>query len=534
MLLSEFVRLYPLRAKQFAWFFGAGTSVSAGMPTASDLVWEFKRRIYCSLERYDISLFNNLSDPAIRNQIQSYFDAKQSYPKSNSTDEYSVYFEEAYPSATDRSTYLMQQLQGMQNSFGHKVIGVLMKNDLIRLIFTTNFDKAFENAAVGQFKTMDNFFVATLDNISTAVQKYHSDLRPYITKIHGDYFSEKLKNTSTELQEQDKKLVNELGRTHSPLERVNYLPSFTGFENTFKTKIELLAEGSSVQIDGNKIQSTSNKPYITLSQELGNAIRSMSQRKQDFDVLFIYLPEIWKAGFEDADTGFDLHDFLKATTAINSIPTQILREGSVIKYRCRCSVMWRLGIALYVKAGGVPWKLAAMDEETAFLGLSYSTRFNQQTNQFDFTTCCSQVFDSDGTGLEFIAYDAGELDFRIGENPFLTRSEMRKLLSKSLSLYQKRHSGRSPKRLIVHKTTHFTRNEIDGAFDAIPGNIKLELLQIVENTNWRGIKYVNSNGKPVADNFPIDRGSYLQTGSQEVMLWTQGNVVLNGKNFFKV
>lgn len=206
MLLSEFIRLYPLRAKTLAWFFGAGTSVSAGLPTAWDLVWEFKRRIYCSEEGYHISLFSNLSDPAIRNQIQSYFNSKEEYPSENSIEEYSFYFEKAYPSARDRSDYLMQQLQGIQNSFGHKVIGVLMKNDLMKLIFTTNFDKAFENAAIDQMKTMDKFFVASIDNTQTAIQQYHSNLRPFITKIHGDYFSEKLKNTSQELKQQDSQL----------------------------------------------------------------------------------------------------------------------------------------------------------------------------------------------------------------------------------------------------------------------------------------------------------------------------------------
>ncbi|MBI5541448.1 MAG: SIR2 family protein [Bacteroidia bacterium] len=203
MQLSEFIRLYPLRAKSLAWFFGAGTSASAGIPTASELVWEFKRKIYCSEEGYQISLFNNLSNPAIRNQIQSYFNSKNEYPKENSIKEYSIYFEKAYPSARDRSDYLMQQLQGMQNSFGHKVIGVLMKNEFIKLVFTTNFDKAFENAAIDQLKTMDKFFVASIDNTLTAIQKYHSNLRPFITKIHGDYFSEKLKNTSEELKQQD-------------------------------------------------------------------------------------------------------------------------------------------------------------------------------------------------------------------------------------------------------------------------------------------------------------------------------------------
>jgi NAD-dependent SIR2 family protein deacetylase len=206
MQLSEFIRLYPLRAKTMAWFFGAGTSVSAGLPTAWDLVWEFKLRIYCSEEGYHISLFSNLSDPAIRNQIQSYFNGKEGYPKENSVEEYSHYFEKAFPSAKDRSEYLMQQLQGMQNSFGHKVIGVLMKNDLLKLIFTTNFDKAFENAAIDQLKALDSFFVASMDNTQTAIQKYHSNLRPFIAKIHGDYFSEKLKNTTVELRQQDSQL----------------------------------------------------------------------------------------------------------------------------------------------------------------------------------------------------------------------------------------------------------------------------------------------------------------------------------------
>lgn len=329
-------------------------------------------------------------------------------------------------------------------------------------------------------------------------------------------------------------LFSEFSKSHSPQERAAYLPIYNGFEGIFKTRLQLLDESQSVQIDSNKISSSQNKPYITLSQELANAVRTMSLRKQDFDVLIVYLPENWNSAFEDTETGFDLHDFLKATTAINNIPTQIIREGSAIKYKCRCSVMWRLSIAFYVKAGGVPWKLSSISEDTAFIGLSYSTRFNEQTNQFDFTTCCSQVFDSDGTGLEFLAYDTGEIEFRVGDNPFLSRSEMRKAMSKSLNLYQKRHSGRLPKKLIVHKTTQFTPSEIDGAFDAINGNVKLELLQIIQDTNWRGIKFVKgSDNKVASDKYPIERGSYIQTGSQEIFLWTQGIVQINNKPFFK-
>lgn len=206
MTLSEFVRLYPLRAKNLSFLFGAGTSVAGGMPSAWDLVWQFKRIIYCSEERYSLSLFKNLSDPTIRRQIQNYFDSKGGCPPEDSIDEYSYYFEKAFPNPTDRRIFLAEQLSGMQNSFGHKVLGILMKNRLANLIFTTNFDKAFENAAIDSLKRSDAFFTASIDNSATAKKQYYEGSRPFICKLHGDYHSEKLKNTAPELQTQDEEL----------------------------------------------------------------------------------------------------------------------------------------------------------------------------------------------------------------------------------------------------------------------------------------------------------------------------------------
>ncbi len=330
-----------------------------------------------------------------------------------------------------------------------------------------------------------------------------------------------------------KNLIAEFDKTYSPLERQKYLLDFTGFSQIFGSKLELANENVSIAFDGNKVLA-SQAPYLALSEELGNAIRSMSQRKQDFDVLMVLLPDAFNNALENRETGFDLHDFLKAITAMQSIPTQIVREESAIRYKCRCSVMWRLSIALYVKAGGVPYVLSSIDEDTAFIGLSYSTRYNEFTGKHDFLTCCSQVFDSDGTGIEFIAYDANEIESRVGDNPFLGRAEMRKVMSKSLNLYQRRHAGRLPKRLIVHKTTHFKPQEIDGAFDAIPNSVSLELLQIVQDVPWKGIKIekdYNNNWK--IPGFPLSRGSYLQIAPQEVLLWTQGQVNLGSSTFYK-
>jgi len=326
-------------------------------------------------------------------------------------------------------------------------------------------------------------------------------------------------------------LFAEFEKSHLPKERKKYLPVYEGFKKIFGAEI-VYQESVSLEIEADKVFSPSLEDHISLSDTLGNAIRSMSQRTQDYDLLVIYLPDIWSKGFEDVESNFDLHDFLKAATAIRNIPTQIVTEKGALRYKCRCSVMWRLSIAFYVKAGGTPWKLASIDNESAFIGLSYSARKNPVTENFDFTTCCSQVFDSDGTGLEFLAYDTSGIESTQGANPFLTREEMRKVMSKSLALYQRRHSGRLPKRLIVHKTTHFTKNEMDGAFDAIPANVDLELLQIIQDTPWRGIKY-NNYGIWKNDTYPINRGSYLVLNSREILFWTQGIVKVKGGSYYK-
>lgn len=210
--LLDFVKFYPLRAKGLAWLFGAGSSVAAGVPSAYELTWDFKKIIYCAEQYYPVNLYNNL-DQGLKEQIQNYFDAQANCPPLGSPKEYSYYFERAYSSARDRSEYIMNKTSGMQLSYGHKVIGILLKNAFINLIFTTNFDKAFENVANSQFRKLEHWYSADLDNGDSGAKFFLSGKRPMIVKLHGDYFSDNLKNTTNELKGQDEKLRNILSLT---------------------------------------------------------------------------------------------------------------------------------------------------------------------------------------------------------------------------------------------------------------------------------------------------------------------------------
>jgi len=338
-----------------------------------------------------------------------------------------------------------------------------------------------------------------------------------------------------------KNLLAELEARHRPKERMNYLPEFRGFSSTFGIRAVLGEADCVFELSGDlsaRVQSAQS-PHLVLAEEINRGINHLGGMRARFDVLVILLSDDWSRAFkgDGQDDEFDLHDYVKGLTATRGIPSQILLESSALAYSCRASVMWRLGIALYTKAGGLPWKLADTLLDAAFVGVSYAVRKNAN-GEPQFVTCCSQVFDSDGTGLEFLTYEVD--DVRIErENPFLSRAQMRRVMARSLVLYQQRHGGKSPKSVTVHKSTEFRLDEVDGCFDAWQAVESLDLIQVQEDVAWRAVLLdppKESNGrKGIPAAYPCVRGSSVQIGGREILLWTQGNAptAVKGRNYYK-
>jgi hypothetical protein len=206
MKIADFLRLYPLRAPNIMWLLGAGASAAAGVPTAEDMVWDFKRSLYCSALRVPLASCSDLGDPLLRSIVQMHFDASGKFPAAGASEEYAFYFEAAYPDAADRRRYIEGQIGKAHPSYGHLALAALLKLDKARIVWTVNFERTIEDAVVGLFRTTAKVTVVTPENAVVGRQVLEEGRWPIILKPHGDFQSRRLRNTSAELQKQDEEL----------------------------------------------------------------------------------------------------------------------------------------------------------------------------------------------------------------------------------------------------------------------------------------------------------------------------------------
>lgn len=203
---SEFLRLFEIRGPQMMWFLGAGASASAGIPTATDMIWDFKRRLFCSEQGISRAAVADAGSNIIRTKIQGYLDETGKFPPEGSEQEYSDYFEATFPSASDRRQHIQTLMEDAAPSYGHTALAALMKEAKVQIVWTTNFDKLIEDAAVRVFGSLGKIVVADLGEPEKATKALQRGAWPLIVKLHGDFHSIRLKNTDLELQKADEEM----------------------------------------------------------------------------------------------------------------------------------------------------------------------------------------------------------------------------------------------------------------------------------------------------------------------------------------
>ena len=208
-------------------------------------------------------------------------------------------------------------------------------------------------------------------------------------------------------------------------------------------------------------------------------MRQLAAVRDQFDVAVVHLPDGWGPGLRG--DAFNAHDELKAIGAELGIPTQGLNDRT-FTFEYVASVAWRLAIALYVKAGGTPWRLAPLPEvppDSAYIGLAYALRGGAKDARF--VTCCSQVF----------------------------------------------------------KTTAFEDDELAGASDALTAVREAECVQVTTDVKWRGIwlrAARSQERKSEPDGYPVHRGTMIPLSGTSAIVWVAGNapsVARRGDSYYQ-
>lgn len=323
-------------------------------------------------------------------------------------------------------------------------------------------------------------------------------------------------------------LMRMLRDVHRPTDRTEYVPQYPGFEPLFRVALESAPRDAHIKWPEHLNELAGDGDAQTrLYLAMEAALRRLDTVRNEFDVALVHFPDGWNQATRSKH--FDAHDSLKALGAKYNIPTQVLNDRA-FTFSHRASLAWRLATALYVKAAGTPWKLAPLKgvpSDTAYIGLAYALRGDQRDAHY--VTCCSQVFDMDGGGMQFVAFEARDPVADVAEarrNPFLSRDDMRAVLARSLGLYQGRNGGNLPKRMVIHKTTAFKDGEIEGAFDALASIPEIECVEVSSTSFWRGVWLIKSGvreppTKP--SGYPVPRGTMVVRSGNSALVWVAGN-----------
>jgi hypothetical protein len=188
------------------WLLGAGASAAAGIPTAWDMIWEFKQQLYVSRRRVSPKLVADLANPAVRRELQSFIDGIGNLPPPGAPEEYAALFESVYPSEADRRTYIASKVSGAKPSYGHVALATLMRGGRAHLAWTTNFDPLIADGCAKVYGGTGPLTTVAIETGGIGRQVIDEGRWPVEVKLHGDFRSRRLKNTGDELREQDARL----------------------------------------------------------------------------------------------------------------------------------------------------------------------------------------------------------------------------------------------------------------------------------------------------------------------------------------
>lgn len=325
----------------------------------------------------------------------------------------------------------------------------------------------------------------------------------------------------------------------------NLFPPFPGLRNDETFRCEFVTSSELQRVIPTKeigrLVAVSGQREVTRAvvESIVEEISVLAERSVKPDVVLVALPveiiertvNARETGNEDKDDleaggDLDFRGMLKAACMRLRIPIQLmwpttfdpsyriprkLKESSERRTQDPATIAWNLVTAIYYKAGGLPWRLArdARQLRTSFVGLS----FYRSTDGEHVHTSTAQMFDERGEGL--ILRGGRMVESEEDRSPHLTAEDAYVLLRDSLKVFRGQH-GHYPARVVLHKTSRFDRNELDGFHKAIDER----------DIDYADFVWVQKSMTRLyrMGIYPPLRGSLLRFDKDQALLYTRGSV----------
>ncbi|MGP0057997.1 MAG: argonaute/piwi family protein [Beijerinckiaceae bacterium] len=312
----------------------------------------------------------------------------------------------------------------------------------------------------------------------------------------------------------------------------DYLVNYPGFQSAYGVPIEFPQPGEAGWFVCPEPSSTDpHTSALEIARHIDRGVETL-QSSYAPHVVMIFYPSRWREfrGYRTDSEHFDVHDFVKAFCVQRGIATQFLDEDTFAdSYQCR--VWWWLSLALYVKAMRTPWVLSSLAEDTAFVGLGFSIDPVAEKGRH-VVLGCSHIYSGKGEGLQYRLTKVENPVF-FGKNPFMSKDDARRTGETIRQLFFDARL-KLPERVVLHKRTHFTKDEREGLADGLSGVKHIDMLEIQIDNALRYVASVpKGDGTFDDDNYPVRRGTAMKLDDFTALLWVHGaTTALNSRYLY--
>ena len=338
--------------------------------------------------------------------------------------------------------------------------------------------------------------------------------------------------------------VEKLKHEVSSAKKPPLFPSFPGFDSTFDCELIISKQWKEIITNEEIISLFRTGSYGARVKKAANIyadkLKNLAEREPRPDVaVCVFSPEILKycgsgkesvSPLEDLDEPeqsvedfipevANLRRLLKIKAMEIGLPIQLAKYSTfagktsyVESVQDEATRAWNFSVALYYKAGGFPWRMADAEFGTCYMGISFYKE--QLPKNLQTRTSMVQIFTHTGEGL-VLRGERFEWDKPYGKSPHLTKENAFKLIKDALEVY-KRQMHQLPARVVLHKSSRYSPDELEGFKEACKDVPKVDFVAFGK----REIRFLRK-GK-----YPPLRGTVVKLAKGNYLIYTRGYVPL--------